>query len=97
MKRYKTIVVEDEGPARRRIEALVDEHPHLALLDSFKNGLDAIKYIPKMHPDLLVMDIQLKDKTAFEVLESIHSTIVCPIIFITAFDQFALKAFEVAA
>lgn len=94
---YNTIVVEDEGPARRRLEKMVQEHPALHLLASLKSGKEAVAEIPKLKPDLLLLDIQLKDKTAFEVLEHIQAFINSKIIFITAYDKYAIKAFEVEA
>ena len=97
MKTYSTILVEDEGPARRRLELMVKEHPNLIFIASFRNGTDAMKEIPKFKPELLLLDIQLKDKTAFDILEQLGDEISSKIIFITAFDSYALKAFEVEA
>jgi len=94
---YKTIIVEDEGPARRRLEKMVINHPALHLQAALKSGLEAIERIPLLQPDLLLLDIQLKDKTAFEVLNQINDQISSNIIFITAYDAFAIKAFEVEA
>ena len=97
MNLYKTIVVEDEGPARRRLEKMVHTHPTLELVASLKSGQEAINQIPKLQPDLLLLDIQLKDKTAFEVLDQLEHSINSKIIFITAYDKYAIKAFEVEA
>lgn len=97
MKMYSTVLVEDEGPARRRLELMVKKHPSLNFAASFRNGMEAIIGIPKLKPDLLLLDIQLKDKTAFDILEQLRNEISSKIIFITAFDSYALKAFEVEA
>ncbi|MEM9549114.1 MAG: LytTR family DNA-binding domain-containing protein [Bacteroidota bacterium] len=97
MQMYKTVIVEDEGPARRRLEKMVEKHPSLTLEAALESGLDAIEKIPLLDPDLLLLDIQLKDKTAFEVLEQISNQIKSKIIFITAYDKYAIKAFEVEA
>lgn len=94
---YKTVIVEDEGPARRRLENMVSNHPALQLAASLTCGQDAIDIIPQHQPDLLLMDIQLKDKTAFEVLDQIHLLINSRVIFITAYNNYAIKAFEVEA
>lgn len=94
---YKTIIVEDEGPARRRLAKMVADHPALELISSLKSGEEAISKIPLHQPDVLLLDIQLKDKTAFEVLEKIKTSIDSKIVFITAFDSYAIKAFEIEA
>ncbi|WP_299525909.1 LytTR family DNA-binding domain-containing protein [Winogradskyella sp.] len=93
----KTIIVEDEGPARRRLAKMVEAHPSLELITSLKSGQEAITQIPLHQPDLLLLDIQLKDKTAFDVLAHIQTSITSKIIFITAYDNYAIKAFEVEA
>ncbi len=97
MKLFKTIIVEDEGPARRRLEKMVEKHPFLELFMSLKSGQEAIDQIPQHQPDLLLLDIQLKDKTSFDVLAQIQNSIDSKIIFITAYDKYAIKAFEVEA
>jgi len=97
MKLFNTIIVEDEGPARRRLEKMVEAHSSLHLIASLKSGQEAITQIPQYQPDLLLLDIQLKDKTAFEVLSQIQTSIDSKIIFITAYDKYAIKAFEVEA
>lgn len=97
MSTHSTIIVEDVGPARRRLEKMVKNHPSLHLVDSLKNGEEAIERIPLSNPEILLMDIQLKDKTAFEVLDQLHGRINSKIIFTTAYDQYAIQAFEVEA
>ena len=93
----KTIVIEDEGAARRRLENIVSRHPGLTITGSASSGNEAIKLINASQADLLLMDIQLKDMTAFEVLSEIEQDFSGKIIFITAYSQFAVKAFEVFA
>ncbi|GAB4511227.1 MAG: LytTR family DNA-binding domain-containing protein [Allomuricauda sp.] len=97
MKICSTVVIEDEGPARRRLEAMVNAHPNLELTGSLQSGKEAINLLPQLNPEILLMDIQLKDKNAFEVLDAIHHKIRSKIIFVTAYDSFALRAFEVNA
>jgi len=94
---YSTVIVEDEGPARRRLAKMVEQHPKLQLLDALRSGQEAIDRIPKLQPALLLLDIQLKDKTAFDVLEQIRDAIDSKVVFITAYDHYAIKAFEVEA
>lgn len=89
------IIIEDEAPAVRRLEKLLREIiPDIQILDYMDSVNDAIKKIPTFPKiDLILMDIQLADGLSFEIFEAID--IHSPIIFTTAFDEYALKAFQV--
>ncbi|WP_194977027.1 LytR/AlgR family response regulator transcription factor [Aquiflexum lacus] len=91
------MIIEDEGAARRRLEGIVKNHSRLNLMGSASSGAQAIELIKNTETDLLLMDIQLKDMTAFEVLNKIEKEYSGNIIFITAYNNFAVKAFEVFA
>lgn len=93
----KTIIIEDEGAARRRLESIVNMHPELILVGSASAGAGAVNLINSESADLLLMDIQLKDMTAFQVLNEIEKDYSGSLIFITAYNDFAIKAFEVFA
>lgn len=93
----KTLVVEDEGAARRRLEGIVEKHPVLQLVGSASTGIKAIELINRNIAELLIMDIQLKDLTAFDVLNRVEKDYSGNIIFITAYNDFAVRAFEVFA
>jgi len=93
----KTIIIEDEGAARRRLEGFINKHSELTLVGTVSSGTAAVKLINSAQADLLLMDIQLKDMTAFEVLSRIEKDYSGNIIFITAYNNFAVKAFEVFA
>jgi DNA-binding LytR/AlgR family response regulator len=93
----KTIVIEDEGAARRRLEKIVQNHAELTFGGSAGSGAEAIQLLDKSEAELLLMDIQLKDMTAFEVLKNIQKDFSGNIIFVTAYNEFAIKAFEVFA
>lgn len=97
MTQFKTVVIEDEGPARRRLEKMVRNHEALELVSSAKSATEAKIVILKYEPDLLLLDIQLKDSNAFELLNELGNNITSKIIFITAYDQYAIKAFEIEA
>lgn len=97
MRVYRTVLVEDEGPARRRLENMIKSNKALFLIGSLECGKDAIELMEGLNPEILFMDIQLKDKNAFEVLEALKGKINCKVIFVTAYDSYALKAFEVQA
>jgi len=92
---YKVIIIEDEEPATDLIKFFLAEHPEFKLLAECSNGFEGVKMVQDMKPDLIFLDIQMPKLTGFEVLELLdHKPIV---IFSTAFDQFALKAFEANA
>lgn len=92
-----TLVVEDEGLARRRIEKMVDEHERLSFIpDSAKSGLEALSKIKKYEPDLILLDIELKDFNAFEIISKLEN-LKSKIIFVTAFSDYAIKAFDIEA
>ena len=91
----KTIIIEDEKAAVRNLKALLLEvNPGIEVetsLDSIASSLDWFATQPM--PDLLIMDIHLADGSAFEIFD--HVDITCPIIFTTAYDEYALRAFKV--
>jgi two-component system, LytTR family, response regulator len=92
-RKYRTLIADDEQPARDRLRKLLCEYPDkIELVGEANNGIECLEMIDRLKPDLLFLDIQMPGLTGFEVLQqSIHSPIV---IFCTAFDEFALKAFE---
>lgn len=97
MKVLQALVVEDEGLSRRRLEKMVLRHNNLNLIpDSAKTGVEALRKIKNYDPDLIFMDIELKDFNAFEILTKLGE-IPAKIIFVTAFSDYAVKAFEVEA
>lgn len=91
----KIVVIDDEAAGRTLIKQYLTEYPSLIVVGEANNGVDAIKIINEFKPDLIFLDIQMPGKTGFEVLEDIEY--LPQIIFSTAFDAFALKAFEVNA
>ncbi|MDH3323314.1 MAG: LytTR family DNA-binding domain-containing protein [Flavobacteriaceae bacterium] len=90
--KLNTIIVDDEPLARLRLVNLLEDVPEVAVVFQCKTGQEAINKINKIEPDLVFLDIQLKDMTGFDVLEKIK--IKPKVIFVTAFDNFALKAFD---
>lgn len=90
------IIVDDEPEARSGIERLVARDPELTILDVCKNGREAIEKINELDPNLVLLDIQMPGMTGVEVVESLGDNHPA-ILFITAYDEFALKAFEVHA
>jgi len=89
------IIVDDESLAREIIKKYLEDFPGINLIAECSNGFEGIKAINDLKPDLLFLDIQMPKLTGFELLELLDSPPV--IIFTTAFDHFAIKAFEVNA
>src|SRR5262245_31235509 len=95
--RIKTLIVDDEALARRTIRELLVNDPEIEIIGECSNGFDAVNSIKKQLPDLLFLDVQMPRLTGFEVLERIEVERIPAIVFVTAFDEYALKAFEVHA
>jgi len=95
MKKIKTVIIDDEKLARSVIRNYLKDNPDIEIIDECSNGFEGIKKINELEPDLIFLDIQMPKISGFEMLELIEKPPV--IIFTTAFDQFALKAFEVNA
>ena len=91
----KVIIVDDESAGRQLIKEYLEDYPELVLLGEANNGVDAVKIINEFKPDLVFLDIQMPGMTGFDVLT--HLEELPQIIFSTAYDQYALKAFEVHA
>lgn len=91
----KVIIVDDEVSGRQLIKEYLQDFDDLVLLGEANNGVDAVELINKFKPDLVFLDIQMPGMTGFDVL--IHLDELPRIIFSTAYDQYALKAFEVHA
>jgi len=92
-KLYKTIIVEDEAPARRLLHEMLVEHHHLVqLTGEAENGAAAIALINKLRPDLIFLDIQLPDMLGLDVLKNLDYKPY--VIFTTAYDEYAIRAFE---
>ncbi len=88
----RAIIIEDEQPARELIKHYLSNNTDIMLLGEFSDGFAGLKAINELKPDLVFLDVQMPKLTGFELLELIDET--PQIIFTTAFDQFAIKAFE---
>ncbi|MEL7124218.1 MAG: LytTR family DNA-binding domain-containing protein [Bacteroidota bacterium] len=91
----KVIIIDDESAGRKLIKEYLEDYPSFILMGEANNGVDAIKIINEFKPDLIFLDVQMPGLTGFEVLP--HLEEIPQIIFSTAYDQYALKAFEVHA
>ncbi len=90
----KILVIDDELQARKRIINLIEDHPEDFIIEESSSGHDAIEKIKKNLPELLFLDIDLTDMTGFDVLKNIKSKTKPIIVFVTAYDQHAVKAFD---
>ncbi len=91
----KVVIIDDEAPARNLLKEYIAEFEQLQVAAECKNGIEAIGIINIMQPDFIFLDVQMPGKTGFEVLQEID--FIPKVIFSTAYDQYALKAFEVNA
>jgi len=94
-KKVRTLVVDDEELARQVLRELLGAHPEIEVVAECRNGLEAVKAVQEHKPDLLFLDVQMPKLTGFDVLELIGSE--TPVIFVTAYDEYAMKAFDVHA
>jgi len=91
----KAILVDDERLARKELANLLNDHEEIEIIGEAVNADDAKEQIEKQRPDLIFLDIQMPEKTGFELLEDLDY--IPRVIFTTAYDEYALKAFEVNA
>jgi two-component system, LytTR family, response regulator len=94
-KKITALIVDDEELARLVIRELVQSHPELELVAECGNGFEAVKAVAEHKPDLIFLDVQMPKLTGFDVLELVGTE--TPVIFVTAYDQYAMRAFEVHA
>jgi two-component system LytT family response regulator len=93
--KLQTLIIEDEELARNLLRSYLKDHPDIEIIGECENGFDGVKAINDKKPDLVFLDIQMPKITGFEMIELLdHKP---QIIFTTAYDQYALKAFELNA
>src|SRR5262249_3421845 len=93
----RALIVDDELLARKRIRRLLADEPNISVIDECGTGREAIEIIQATSPDLLCLDIQMPEVGGFDVLQAIPKERMPIIVFVTAYDQHALRAFEVHA
>jgi two-component system LytT family response regulator len=93
----RTLIVDDEPLARKRIKRFLVEETDISVIGECGSGNEAIETIQRTPPDLIFLDIQMPEINGFEVLQAIPAECMPAIIFVTAYNQHALKAFEVHA
>ena len=93
--KIRTIIIEDEEPARLLVKNFLSNYDEIELVDEFADGFSGLKGINELQPDLVFLDIQMPKLTGFEVLELAEHQV--DVIFTTAYDQYAINAFEANA
>ena len=91
----KALIIDDERLARKELMKLLEEHPSIEVVGEAMNADEAEKMIEELNPDLLFLDIQMPGRTGFQLLDSLDTAPM--VVFTTAYDEFAIKAFEVNA
>lgn len=95
MKRYKTIIIDDERLAREEVKRALEKHQEFEIIGEASHVDEAISLIEELKPDILFLDIHMPGKSGFDLLEEL--TNVPDVVFTTAYDQYAVKAFEMNA
>jgi two-component system LytT family response regulator len=93
----RVLIVDDERLARQRLEDLLGKEPGVSIVGTAENGEAAVDAIAQLRPDLVFLDVQMPGKTGLDVVREVGPDTMPATIFVTAYDQYALKAFELAA
>lgn len=93
----RVVVVDDEAPARSNITTLLGNEKDIEIVGEYAAGFDALRAIPKLRPDVLFIDVQMPECDGFDLIEMLGQNVAPAVIFVTAYDQYAVKAFEVEA
>ena len=91
----RVVIVDDEMPARMALRALIADDADALVVAECENGFEAVRTITDLKPDVVLLDVQMPKLDGFDVLELVGVDV--PVVFVTAHDEFALKAFEVHA
>jgi two-component system LytT family response regulator len=97
MSRIRTLIVDDEPIARARVLSLLGDEPDIDVVGECSNGPQAVSAITEKSPDLIFLDVQMPEMDGFEVARTLGPDRMPAVVFVTAFDQYALQAFEVHA
>ena len=95
MKTFRTLIIDDERLGREELKLLLKDFLEVEIVDEAKNGEEGIRKIKELKPDLVFLDISMPGMTGFEMLRKLEE--IPRVIFVTAYDEFALKAFDVNA
>lgn len=93
----RVLIVDDEAPARRRLRTLLSREREIELVGECSDGPSAIRAVRELRPDLLFLDVQMPEMDGFEVLAAIGADAVPAIVFVTAYERYAIRAFDAEA
>jgi two-component system, LytTR family, response regulator len=93
----RTLIADDEPLARERLRALLARHGDVEIIGECANGADAIAAITELRPDLVLLDVEMPQVDGFAVLESLDPDVLPAVVFVSAHDQYAVRAFEAHA
>ncbi|HEY2018874.1 MAG TPA: LytTR family DNA-binding domain-containing protein [Bryobacteraceae bacterium] len=93
----RVLLVDDEAPARNRLRRMISEVAGVEVAGEAENGVQALEQIEALHPDLMLLDIQMPLLGGFDLLDELRGAASPLVIFVTSYDQYALQAFEVSA
>lgn len=96
-RKIRAVLVDDEDLARHALRELLKSHPEVEIVAECANGFEAVKAVAEHKPDLMFLDVQMPKLTGFDVLELIDRDRDLAVVFATAYDQYAMRAFEVYA
>ena len=97
VRRIRTLIVDDEPNARAALRLLLEADPDIDVAGEAKDGFEAVELIRRLEPALVFLDVQMPEMGGFEALAALRSEVMPRVIFVTAYDQYAVRAFEVNA
>lgn len=93
----RTIIIDDEAPARERLRGLLELHKDIDIVEEASDGLEAVAKIKSLQPQLVFLDIEMPGFNGFKVVQSLDHDLLPNIVFVTAYNQYAIEAFEIGA
>src|SRR5690242_5463570 len=95
--KLRVVIADDEPLARKRLRQLLGDEPCIEIIAECADGVETVQVIRKKSPDIVFLDIRMPELDGFGVLEELKSVRLPALIFVTAYDQFAARAFEIEA
>jgi two-component system LytT family response regulator len=93
----RVLLVDDEPPARRRMRRMLAAEPDVEVVGECGTGAEAVGQVRALEPDLVLLDVQMPGGDGFEVVEQLGASVLPLVVFVTAYDEYALRAFDAAA